>query len=108
MFLLRLAILAVISALAPGAFAEDDNTLYVHIIPHSHCDPGWLDTFEQYYRRDVNRILTGVMNRSPMPNQGAEVADEEVCTREKVCAVVHRIRFIEARNDPVDCRLKLG
>ena len=60
---LRLAIFAAaIAALAPPpAIAEDDNTLYVHIIPHSHCDPGWLDTFEQYYRRDVNRILTGVM-----------------------------------------------
>ena len=45
-----------------GALANDDRTLYVHIIPHSHCDPGWLDTFEQYYRRDVSRILTGVMN----------------------------------------------
>ena len=45
-----------------GAVAEDDRTLYVHIIPHSHCDPGWLDTFEQYYRRDVGRILTGVMH----------------------------------------------
>jgi hypothetical protein len=36
------------------------QTLYAHIIAHSHCDPGWLDTFEQYYRRDVSRILTGV------------------------------------------------
>ena len=38
------------------------ETLTVHIIAHSHCDPGWLDTFEQYYRRDVSRILTGVTN----------------------------------------------
>ena len=38
----------------------NSETLQVHIIAHSHCDPGWLDTFEQYYRRDVSRILTGV------------------------------------------------
>ena len=54
---------AALLLLLSAVFAlADDRTLYVHIIPHSHCDPGWLDTFEQYYRRDVSRILTGVMN----------------------------------------------
>ena len=33
-----------------------------HIISHSHCDPGWLETFEGYFLRDVNSIITGVVN----------------------------------------------
>ena len=28
-----------------------------HIIAHSHCDPGWLSTFEGYYMQDVRGIL---------------------------------------------------
>ena len=33
----------------------------VHIIPHSHCDPGWLNTFEGYYAKNVQKILDGVV-----------------------------------------------
>ena len=33
-----------------------------HIIPHSHCDPGWLQTFEGYYQSDVRSIISGVVN----------------------------------------------
>ena len=40
-----------------------DDLLHVHIIPHSHCDPGWLDTFERYYQKDVSHILSGVLTQ---------------------------------------------
>ena len=32
-----------------------------HIIAHSHCDPGWLSTFEGYYMQDVRGILDSVL-----------------------------------------------
>jgi hypothetical protein len=32
-----------------------------HLIAHSHCDPGWLETLDQYYRRDVAMILSNVV-----------------------------------------------
>lgn len=36
---------------------------HAHIIAHSHCDPGWLDTFEGYYQHNVERILNDVLER---------------------------------------------
>jgi alpha-mannosidase II len=32
-----------------------------HLIPHSHCDPGWLQTYEGYYHSKVSHILTNVV-----------------------------------------------
>uniref|UniRef100_A0AC35TX24 Alpha-mannosidase n=1 Tax=Rhabditophanes sp. KR3021 TaxID=114890 RepID=A0AC35TX24_9BILA len=34
--------------------------LNVIVIPHSHCDPGWLMTFFEYYDKQVDGILTSM------------------------------------------------
>ncbi|KNC56371.1 alpha-mannosidase 2 [Thecamonas trahens ATCC 50062] len=44
---------------SPAAAAGDE--LNVFILAHSHCDPGWLNTFEGYFQRDVNAILSNVV-----------------------------------------------
>jgi alpha-mannosidase II len=31
--------------------------LELYVVPHSHCDPGWLETFEYYYSNRVKFIL---------------------------------------------------
>ena len=42
----------------------------MHIIAHSHCDPGWLNTFEGYYTQEVKTILDAVLRE--LQGQGHE------------------------------------
>ena len=37
-----------------------DAALEVFVVPHSHCDAGWLKTFDEYHRQEVQHILTSV------------------------------------------------
>ncbi|KAJ0411263.1 hypothetical protein ATCC90586_004179 [Pythium insidiosum] len=39
----------------------DPNKLNVHLIPHTHDDPGWLITVDQYYNERVEFILDEVV-----------------------------------------------
>lgn len=53
----RLLAALFLSVVSVMVCAED---LTVHIIPHSHCDPGWLESFEGYYLSQVHTILSSV------------------------------------------------
>ena len=35
--------------------------LRVFLIPHSHCDAGWLKTFDDYYNSEVSKILPSML-----------------------------------------------
>ena len=36
--------------------AEAENMLQVHLIPHSHDDPGWIKTVDQYFVGSKTKI----------------------------------------------------
>ena len=43
--------------LAPLPFTQ---RLRVLLVPHSHCDPGWLETYMYYYTHKVRHLLTNL------------------------------------------------
>lgn len=45
-----------------------EGPLTVFVVPHSHCDPGWIKTFDEYFQSQTKSILTTVidaLNKDP-------------------------------------------
>ncbi|EFA83012.1 alpha-mannosidase [Heterostelium album PN500] len=42
--------------------SSSSKTINAFLIPHSHCDVGWVQTYEQYFTENVTVILNNVVN----------------------------------------------
>lgn len=54
----------------------------LYIVPHSHTDPGWIETMEYYYTREVRDILSNVIAHLKV-DPGKRFAWGEVCFLKK-------------------------
>jgi hypothetical protein len=49
--------------------APKEGPLKIFVLPHSHCDPGWIKTFDEYFQQQTKNILTSVvtaLSRNPL------------------------------------------
>lgn len=49
---------------------DKEHPLKIFVVPHSHCDPGWIKTFDDYFQSQTKHILTTIMTSlSKQPNR---------------------------------------
>ena len=40
---------------------KKSKPLRIFVVPHSHCDPGWIKTFDEYFQTETKQILSTVV-----------------------------------------------
>ena len=44
----------------PDDTNDPEQPLKIIVIPHSHCDPGWIKTYDDYFQSQVKQILSSI------------------------------------------------
>lgn len=45
----------------PVPIGSHEKPLRIFVVPHSHCDPGWIKTFDDYFQSQTKQILSTVI-----------------------------------------------
>jgi alpha-mannosidase II len=79
-----------------------DAPLNVFVLPHSHCDPGWIKTFDEYFQQQTKHILTTVVTALQLnPKRKfiwAEISYFEWWYREQEEPVKQAVKLLLQRN----------
>ena len=54
-------LVCVLALIAGRATTQDQNLPVVHVIPHSHCDAGYRESFQQYYDGQVHHVIDSML-----------------------------------------------
>ena len=41
----------------------ENKTINLFLVPHSHLDPGWIESIDVYYSKKVKSILNNIVDR---------------------------------------------
>ncbi|KAL3914070.1 MAG: hypothetical protein SGILL_006248 [Bacillariaceae sp.] len=80
----------------PVPIDDPSKPLQIFVVPHSHCDPGWIKTFDDYFQSQTKGILTAVFQALPKQPQRkfiwAEISYFEWWWREQNDSVKHTVK----------------
>ena len=80
------------------------TSLDIHVIPHSHMDPGWIKTYEEYYNQQVKHIFDNVFIQ--LTNE-TDFTDESTNNRTFVyCEMINFKRWYISLNETQQQQIK--
>ena len=50
-----------VNGITPRQYNLSGQEIEIYLVPHTHLDPGWIETFEDYYNKKVRVILLNVI-----------------------------------------------
>jgi alpha-mannosidase II len=50
-----------VNGIIPRKYNLSGQNIDIYLVPHTHLDPGWIETFEDYYTKKVKIIIQNVI-----------------------------------------------
>ena len=58
-----LILFGILATAEANSSTDSSRTIFLSVVPHSHDDSGWLETYNNYYKSKVRHILTSVVDQ---------------------------------------------
>ena len=77
-------------------------SLDIHVIPHSHMDPGWLKTYDEYYNQQVSQIFSNVYTQLTNSSQ-LKYANSRTFV---FCEMINFEKWYTSKNEAIKSNIK--